>query len=283
MSAPNPVKRPGGAVKGTRSKKFHTLNNDGANAYDVPSETAEGMIKFQIDDCPWWHVLVQVPLSRRVFISGSAATWIAERSLLNSTPEWTPHDIDIFACLPSVEFENMVSMYVHRHTTSCDISIERRQIRHDVVDITIANCRYIKSFIRCPPHCSASDVVQQFDIDICTPYIVHENGTFWVEMSATVADGIRNRCMNCVVRKQHSEFLCYPFKKTLHRLRKYVTRGYVFASLGFVTATHIDFPDLDHECTLNVDDFDIECMMTKRNQATGNASVGDALCDVAAN
>jgi hypothetical protein len=73
-----------------------------------------GMTQYRImEDCPLSRFIAQIPLSLHVFISGSAATWMAERSLFHNTiPDWNPHDIDIFACLPSADFNNMVDRYM---------------------------------------------------------------------------------------------------------------------------------------------------------------------------
>ena len=221
-----------------------------------------GMIKFRIiDDCPWSDVLSQVPLSKQLFISGSAATWLAERSLHERTPLWYPGDIDIFACLPIIDFENIVANFTHRHTIDCETTIERRPTRREVVDVTTSKCRYTVSFIRCPPHSCAGDVTRQFDLDICTPLIVVEEGALWVQMTQNVASSIRNRRMQCVVRKSNPEYLSYPFQKTMNRVRKYVSRGYIFDSLKFESTTHADFPERDEECTLNAGDFAFECTL----------------------
>jgi hypothetical protein len=217
---------------------------------------SNGMIKFRIvDDCPWSDVMSQVQLSQRIFISGGAATWIAERSLLQSTPLWHPCDIDIFACLPTIDFEDIIAKFVHSHSSNCETTIVRRQTQREVVDVTTSTCRYTISFIRCPPHCSAGDVTQQFDLDICTPLIVVEDGAHWVQMTQDVASSIRDRRMHCVVRKCNPAYLSYPFQRTMNRVRKYVSRGFVFASLKFASAIHVDFPECDEERTLNADDF----------------------------
>ena len=247
------------------------VDNAGSSAPDPAAPNiviVNGMIKFRIiDDSPLSDVLSQVPLSERIFISGSAATWMAERSLHKATPNWYPRDIDIFACLPAVDFEDIVAKFVHRHTSNCETTIARRPTPRDVVDVTTSNCRYTKSFIRCPPHSSAGDVIQQFDLDICTPLIVVENGTHWVQMTKDVAASILNRRMHCVVRKTNPAYLSYPFQKTMNRVRKYASRGYIFASMKFESATHVDFPECDEESTLNADDFAFECNLRLAKRA----------------
>ncbi len=254
-----------------QAAKGDTSDDGGTGSYLCTMKMSGGMTQYRImEDCPLSRFIAQIPLSLHVFISGSAATWMAERSLFHNTiPDWKPHDIDIFACLPSADFNNMVDRYVHRHSSNCETTVQRRGCRHDVVDVTMSNCPYTKSFIRCPPHSSASDVVQHFDINICTPVIISEDGALWVQMSNDVASSIRDRRMRCVVRKRNPEYLSYPFKKTLQRLRMYVARGYGFAALTFESTTHLDFPELAEDSTLNVDDFDLECVLTrsKRNRS----------------
>lgn len=268
-SAPSRLRDYLSAMSDVAPLSSHDSNDvDNSGIYLCTSIMSGGMIQLRIiDDCPWTHVLALVPFSQQIFISGSAATWLAERCLLQVTPNWSPNDIDVFASLPSDDFEDMVARYVDRHA-HCAISVVRRQGRHDVVDVTMSNCQYTKSFIRCPIHFSARDVVHQFDIDICTPIIIHEDGALWVKMSQHVASSIRDRRMHCIVRKRNPEYLSYPFKKTLNRLHKYVARGYVFDSLTFESVTRADIPLREEDCTLNVDDFAAMCtsLRSKRNR-----------------
>ena len=241
----------------------------GTGTYLCTMKMSGGWTQYRItEDCPLLRVMAQIPLTYGIFISGSAATWMAERSLSHSVPDWNPNDIDVFACLPTTEFNIMVDRYVHMLSTHCEATVQRRC--SSVVDVAFANCPYTQSFIRCPPLSSADDIVQNFDINICTPIIVTEDKALWVKMKNDVASSIRDRRMRCVVRKRNPEYLSYPFTKTLHRLRKYVARGYGFASLTFESTTHLDFPELAENSTLNVDDFDMECVMSRLKRIRPN-------------
>lgn len=236
------------------------IDDGGTFTYLCTRIISGGMTKCRITDtCPWSNIMALVPLSPNIFISGSAATWLAERSLMRSTPDWSPHDVDVFACLPSVDFDSMVAICVHRLSTNCEISIVRPRGRYEIIDVTTSNSPYTLSFIRCPPMSRAGDVVQQFDINICTPVIVQEDGALWVNMTNDVASSICDRRMRCVVRKKNPAYLNYPFQRTMNRVRKYISRGYAFASLTFESTAHIDFAEHDDECALKVDDFVFEC------------------------
>jgi hypothetical protein len=57
------------------------------------------------------------------------------------------------------------------------------------------------------------------------------------------------------MQKRHAQFMQYPLQKTLNRVGKYVARGYAFAFMTFQSSTHMDFPEHDAECTLNIGDF----------------------------
>ena len=204
--------------------------------------------------CPWTDVLNQIPLSDRSFISGSSATWLAERSLLRCEPDWTPNDIDVFVCLPSIEFEGLVSAFMSNRidaVTKCS----RYGQHQSIIDVTIPGSSATVSFIRCPAYGCPQDVVHEFDINICTPIVTRKDDMLWVRMTPDVADSIRNRRLHCNMQKRHTKFMQYPLQRTLHRVGKYVERGYLFASMTFQSTAHIDFPEHDAACTLNIDDF----------------------------
>ena len=44
---------------------------------------------------PWRQLLYLLPLSPNAFIAGSAATWLALRSL-GLSPEWVPADVNVY-------------------------------------------------------------------------------------------------------------------------------------------------------------------------------------------
>jgi hypothetical protein len=212
-----------------------------------------GTIKTRVTaDFSWVHVLVNITLSDKIFVAGSAATWLAERSLCSSTPLWSPNDIDVFMCLTPSDYETCVSEFQKLYNLSSDAVVRRR----DIVDLTLSS-GLIVSFIRCPINWGAQEVISQFDINICTPIIVREadNG-IWVSMSMEVAAGIREREMRCTVRKRNALFMQYPLQKSLHRMRKYAARGYSFGALIFEATSHRDFPDRDADSELKISDFD---------------------------
>jgi hypothetical protein len=159
------------------------------------------MIQYRItDDCQWANIMAQGPLPQRICIFGSAATVLSERRLMHSSPDWSPHDLDVFESSLSVDFDSMVAMLVHRHSTICETSIVRRRCRYDVIDVTTSNSQHAPSFIKLPPMSSAGDVVQKFNTGNCTPIIVDEDA-LRVKMPQEVASSIRNRSMRSVVRR----------------------------------------------------------------------------------
>ena len=206
-------------------------------------------------ECPWADVVELIPLSHRSFISGSFATWMAERALVSSTPLWTPNDIDVFVCLPLIEFNTLVQSFVTSISRAPVAMGDFRVIlrRTDMINVVLHNCSV--SFIKCCAGSTAFDVVSDFDIDICTPIVVREGGALCVHMTPSVAESITDLKMHCHVRKRQPRFMQYPLQRSLNRIRKYVSRGYSFASLTFHSTTHIDFPDRDAESSLFVDDF----------------------------
>lgn len=203
--------------------------------------------------CSWTDVLLQIPLSDRLFVSGSCATWMAERVMFQCDPEWLPNDIDVFACLPWDDFNIMVAQFMRLQRDADAISVVHKRHNH-IVDVTLP-CGVTVSFIKCSASCRSEDVTEQFDIDVCRPIIIRRDGDLWVQMSTDVAASIRNRNMNIINRKRNDKFLQYPLQRSLHRARKYAARGYSFASLKFLSSTNIDFPEHDAACSLNINDF----------------------------
>lgn len=214
--------------------------------------TLNGTIKARvIADFGWVHVLDNIPLSDKIFVAGSAATWLAERTLCRSTPQWSPNDIDIFMCMIPSKYETYVTAFQKLYNLSSDAIVRRL----DIADLTLSS-GLIVSFIRCPVNWGAQEVTSQFDINICTPFIVREPDGLWVRMTMEVAASIRERRMRCTVRKRNALFMQYPLQKSLHRMRKYAARGYTFGALIFESTSHLDFPDRDAECEMEISDFD---------------------------
>jgi hypothetical protein len=215
--------------------------------------------------CPLTDVLLQIPLTDRLFVSGSCATWMAERVMFQCDPEWLPNDIDVFACLPLDDFENMVAQFMRLQRDADAISVVRK--RHNrIVDVTLP-CGITVSFIKCSASCRSQDVIEQFDIDVCRPIIIRRDGDMSVQMTVDVAASIWNRIMNVINRKRNVKFLQYPLQRSLQRARKYAARGYTFASLTFLSSSSIDFPELDAACSLNIDDFCVPQVVTFFNSA----------------
>jgi hypothetical protein len=214
--------------------------------------TQNGTIKARVlADFSWVHVLINLPLSDKIFVAGSAATWLAERTLCRSTPLWSPNDIDVFMCLSPSMYDTQVSAFQKLYNLSSD-AISRRL---DIADLMIPSGQIV-SFIRCSVDWGAQEVISQFDINICTPFIVREADGIWVSMTMEVAASIREREMRCTIRKRNALFLQYPLQKSLNRMRKYVARGYTFVALIFESTSHMDFPEHDAEVELKISDFD---------------------------
>jgi hypothetical protein len=124
--------------------------------------------------------------------------------------------------IPS-KYETCVSTFQKLYNLSSDAIVRHR----DIADITLSS-GLIESFIRCPVNWGAQDVISQFDINICTPFVVREADGIWVSMTIEVAASIREREMRCTVRKRNALFMQYPLQKSLNRMRKYAARGYSF-------------------------------------------------------
>jgi hypothetical protein len=208
-----------------------------------------------ITDCTLVNMMLRIPLSMNVFVSGSFATWLCERLLTKAVPEWVPNDIDVFVSLPSTEFEDLVGRFEQLHSSSCSRAVSQKT---DMINVLMDGI--IISFIRVAAASSYSDVVSEFDIDVCSPIVLLDDDVVWVQMSQHVESGIRHRLMHCTVRKRSSRFLQYPFQRILHRLSKYQARGYTLQSLTFVSGCQNDMRDgsvADGRCVLSVDDFNL--------------------------
>lgn len=82
--------------------------------------------------CPLTDVLLQIPFTDRLFVSGSCATWMAERVMLQCDPEWLPNDIDVFACLPLDDFDIMVAQFMRLQRDADAISVVHK--RHNRIE-----------------------------------------------------------------------------------------------------------------------------------------------------
>jgi len=213
------------------------------------------------DSLTWRKTLLAIPLSETVFIAGGAATWLSERAIFGTDPDWTPTDIDIFICHHEDMFTTLVQALLRHHI---DISGAHVVRRLGIVDVKMLSQPNL-SFIRCDAKTNARDVVSQFDIDICTPIVKrdrleclrcgdhHVDGSVVVTMTVDVEANIRNRFMHGNFKKKSQPISQYPLAKTMYRLSKYQTRGYNLVSFTFLSVMDMDYPD--RECVLQADDF----------------------------
>ena len=140
------------------------------------SHMTDGMIIQRIQNLPllpWTEILLQIPLSDSTFIFGSAATWLAEMCLLDADPIWVPNDIDVFVCLSHFAYDSLVEAFIRQFKDSL-VSIKSRPNRAQIFDVTLPGMCTV-SFIRCPACASSKDVVNQFDVDVCTPIVSKSN------------------------------------------------------------------------------------------------------------
>ena len=210
----------------------------------------EVIFPVRTDDLDWGHILKMLPLTDQVFISGSAATWLAERAIFGSDPQWSPSDVDVFICQNQSMFITIAQAVLQRLANKSKV-ISVQDI-HKLFNIKVGSGPHL-SFIKCRASFCVHDVVNQFDINICQPVVAFSNDECVVKMSPNVAYCIRNRLMECVITKNDKRFADYPLSRTLHRLSKYRSRGYTLMSMTFLSNMHIDFPDSSQE--LQPEDF----------------------------
>lgn len=160
---------------------------------DTPNQQIEDSSATQPESQHWMDLLQLLPFSEYIFVSGSAATWMAERAEFDCIPDWIPNDIDVFVCYSEKMFQSFVTAWLIRNKY-IGVAVRRRL---GMVDVTLP-CYPNLSFVRCNEHWRASDVIQHFDIDICTPIINRRNGGIYVEMSPAVEANIRERKMHCL-------------------------------------------------------------------------------------
>lgn len=217
------------------------------------------MIIVDTGSLDWINFLPTIPLSDQVFIAGGAATWLSERAIFGTDPDWTPTDIDIFICAREDMFTTIVqALMLHHIQFWGGAQVVRRRGIIDVIRIDQPHL----SFIRCEAKTDARAVVSLFDINVCKPIVSKIDGVVMVIMSSDVETCIRNRTMHCIFAKHSQRILQYPMAKTLNRLSKYQTRGYHLVSLTFLSVMNMDFPD--EESMLQADDFR-SLVMTETN------------------
>lgn len=207
------------------------------------------MIIVDTGNLDWEDFLLAIPLSDQVFIAGGAATWLSERAIFGTDPDWTPTDIDIFICACENMFTTIVSALMRHHI---DISGAQVVRRRGIIDVRRIDQPHL-SFIRCDAKTNARAVVSLFDINVCKPIVSKVDGVVVVMMSSDVELCIRNRTMHCTFAKKSQQIMQYPMAKTLSRLSKYQTRGYHLVSMTFLSVMNMDFPD--EESMLQADDF----------------------------
>jgi hypothetical protein len=217
------------------------------------------MIIVDTGSLEWINFLPAIPLSDQVFIAGGAATWLSERAIFGTDPDWTPTDIDIFICAREDMFTTIVQALLQHHIQIWGGAQVVR--RRGIIDVQRIDQPHV-SFIRCEAKTDARAVVSLFDINVCKPIVSKIDGVVMVIMSSDVEMCIRNRTMHCIFNKQSQRILQYPIAKTLNRLSKYQTRGYHLVSLTFLSVMNMDFPD--EESMLQADDFR-SLVMTETN------------------
>ena len=205
------------------------------------------------DKIPWRHIVHLIPFSQQIFITGSAATWMAEFVMFETEPLWQPGDIDVFVLHPEPMFATLVTAFAARHSHM----IQNVKYSHrNVVDIEFDSSKISGpklSFVRCQSGANERDVIQQFDIDVCKAVINRYDGILKVSMTNDVLASIREREMHCIVRKMTPLSLMYPLQRNMNRIRKYMSRGYKFMTIKFESSCPRDFPD--HACELHPNDF----------------------------
>lgn len=201
------------------------------------------------DGLLWSSILSFIPLSDKMFIAGSAATWLTERAIFGCDPDWSPGDIDVFICQNDFVFVSIVNALIRRHFCTDGFIVVRRR---GIIDIQVMHHPNL-SFIRCDARLNARSVVDQFDIDICRPIVMCDDGKVSLTMTSDVAANINNRLMRGDIKKYRQFCMHYPLSRSLHRLSKYQSRGYSLVSLTFHSVMHVDFPD--QESVLQSADF----------------------------
>ena len=191
------------------------------------------------DGLLWSSLLSFIPFSDKIFIAGSAATWLSERAVFGCDPDWSPGDIDVFICHNDFLFVSIVNALIIRHFCTDGFIVVRRC---GIIDVKVMSHPNL-SFIRCNASLNARAVVDQFDIDVCRPIVVCVDGNVTVTMTSDVAANIKNRHMRGDIKKSRQFFMHYPLSRSLHRLSKYQTRGYSLVSMTFHSVMHVDFPE----------------------------------------
>ena len=213
---------------------------------------------------PWIQIMQQaVPFSPVVCVAGSAGTWLAEFSLLDTRPTWDPNDIDVFCMVRTQsEYESLCNKFLLnlQETLSLTETTWRTNAHRKYPHILNVQCwvEFNGSEVLCPEFSLIhSPILRQpialmdtFDIDICK-VSVHVRGLGIARrlcfiLHYDVFCHIIHRVMHCIIRKNSSKLnFHYPMQKSLARVSKYVQRGYRFKSLAFVSS----------DSELNVADF----------------------------
>jgi hypothetical protein len=184
-----------------------------------------------------------VPFSRTVCVAGSAGTWLAEYEVHRSRPHWEPSDIDVFVMVQSpLLYESLCNDFVDSFAirmglTQCRTSVTRKHshifnvhwwVTRNGIEVECPEF----SLIHSPNLLLSSQLLNQFDIDICRVSVHVTAGTLSLRLSNEVLSNIRLKHMHCVVRHDPSSAMFhYPMQRTLVRIQKYVLRGYEWKSL----------------------------------------------------
>jgi hypothetical protein len=213
---------------------------------------------------PWIQIMQQaVPFSSEVCVAGSAGTWLAEFSLLDTRPTWDPNDIDVFVMVRThFEYESLCNKFLLnlQETLSLTETTWRTKAHRKHAHMLTVQCwvEFNGSEVFCPEFSLIHSpilrkpiaLMDTFDIDICK-VSVHVRGLGIARRLCFITHydvfcHIIHRVMHCIIRKDSSKLnFHYPMQKSLARVSKYVQRGYCFKSLAFVSS----------DSELNVADF----------------------------
>jgi hypothetical protein len=225
---------------------------------DMPMILAAHPTQCQV--APWYSLLKYIlPLTSTIFVAGSAATWLAEHCLARQRPMWDPTDIDVFVLQRTADqYEELLSSITaglkqwKDGGTLIRFSVipKSEHITNIAWWVTRDDTEYVcpdLSLIRCQPACTAEDVINGFDLDICQVTVGLIHGRESLGMSKVVHQHLLERIMHCKLQPRLSELPFYfGLQKSQKRVVKYTARGYKLKQLTLMAATH---------CDLDINDF----------------------------
>ena len=188
---------------------------------------------------PWRQLLHLLPLSPNAFIAGSAATWLALRSL-GLSPEWVPADVNVYCLCDRSQFLRMVEEFAAAalftnpvaqcsasgdldHHWKFDVPIRFESFDDQAKIVTFMHVPHMPdpNLAACRSICS---VVSNFDIDVCRVVIRSETKYM---CSDHVFRQLNSMSMSFTLSVQ-SGTIGLPFS-TPDRFFKYMDRGFRLA------------------------------------------------------